>query len=104
MASNRLLRERGIDPRIPYTVDADGFLTADAPGFAGRRVLDDKGAKGDANEAVIKALDRGRRARRARAAQAPVPALLALEEAADLPQYAAMVHRARQAVHAEHEG
>ena len=56
MASNRMLRERGIDPRIPYTVDADGFLTADAPGFAGRRVLDDKGAKGDANEAVIKAL------------------------------------------------
>ncbi len=56
MASNRALRERGIDPRIPYTVDADGFLTADAPGFAGRRVLDDKGAKGDANEAVIKAL------------------------------------------------
>ncbi len=56
MASNRLLRERGIDPRIPYTVDADGFLTADAPGFEGRRVIDDKGAKGDANEAVIKAL------------------------------------------------
>ncbi len=56
MASNRMLRERGIDPRIPYTVDADGFLTEDAPGFAGRRVLDDKGNKGDANEAVIRAL------------------------------------------------
>ena len=56
MASNRMLRERGIDPRIPYTVDADGFLTEDAPGFVGRRVLDDKGNKGDANEAVIKAL------------------------------------------------
>ena len=56
MASNRMLRDRGIDPAIPYTVDADGFLTDDAPGFAGRRVLDDKGAKGDANEAVIKAL------------------------------------------------
>ncbi|WP_158807926.1 isoleucine--tRNA ligase [Beijerinckia sp. L45] len=56
MASNRLLRERGIDPRIPYTVDADGFLTEDAPGFVGRRVLDDKGNKGDANEAVIAAL------------------------------------------------
>ena len=55
-ASNRMLRERGIDPRIPYTVDADGFLTADAPGFTGRRVYDDKGVKGDANEAVIKAL------------------------------------------------
>ena len=56
MASNRMLRERGIDPRIPYTVDADGFLTADAPGFEGRRVIDDKGAKGDANDAIIKAL------------------------------------------------
>lgn len=56
MASNRLLRERGIDPRIPYTVDADGFLTADAPGFEGRRVIDDKGNKGDANDAVIAAL------------------------------------------------
>ncbi|VVB47128.1 isoleucyl-tRNA synthetase [Beijerinckiaceae bacterium RH AL1] len=56
MASNRMLRERGIDPRIPYTVDADGFLTAEAPGFGGRRVIDDKGNKGDANEAIIKAL------------------------------------------------
>ena len=55
-ASNRRLRERGIDPRIPYTVDADGFLTEDAPGFAGRRVIDNKGNKGDANEAVIAAL------------------------------------------------
>jgi isoleucyl-tRNA synthetase len=56
MASGKMLRERGIDTRIPYTVDADGFLTKDAPGFEGRRVIDDKGNKGDANEAVIKAL------------------------------------------------
>ena len=55
-ANTRALQASGIDTRIPYTVDADGFLTADAPGFAGRRVLDDKGAKGDANEAVIAAL------------------------------------------------
>ena len=41
---------------IPYTVDADGRFTEQAPGFAGRRVLNDKGEKGDANEAVIKAL------------------------------------------------
>ena len=32
------------------------FLTKDAPGFTGKRVIDDKGNKGDANEAVIKAL------------------------------------------------
>ncbi|MGD0634894.1 MAG: isoleucine--tRNA ligase [Beijerinckiaceae bacterium] len=56
MANGRRLAERGIDTRIPYTVDADGFLTEDAPGFVGRRVLDDKGNKGDANDAVIKAL------------------------------------------------
>ena len=50
------LEARGIDTRIPYTVDADGFFTKEAPGFEGRRVIDDKGNKGDANEAVIKAL------------------------------------------------
>ncbi len=55
-ANTRRLRAENIDTRIPYTVDADGFLTADAPGFEGRRVIDDKGAKGDANEAVIQAL------------------------------------------------
>jgi len=50
------LVERGIDTTIPYTVDADGCFTDLAPGFAGKRVLTDKGEKGDANEAVIKAL------------------------------------------------
>jgi isoleucyl-tRNA synthetase len=52
----RELAERGIDRRIPSTVDGDGFLTSQAPGFEGKRVIDDKGNKGDANEAVIKAL------------------------------------------------
>ncbi len=56
MANTRQLLARDIDTRIPTTVDADGFLTDDAPGFTGRRVYDDKGAKGDANDAVIKAL------------------------------------------------
>jgi len=56
LASTRYLQARGIDTRIPYTVDADGAFTADAPGFEGRRVLTDKGAKGDANEAVFAAL------------------------------------------------
>ncbi|MBX3519376.1 MAG: isoleucine--tRNA ligase [Xanthobacteraceae bacterium] len=56
MASGKMLAERGIDTHIPFTVDADGRLTKEAPGFEGRRVLDDKGNKGDANEAVIKAL------------------------------------------------
>ncbi len=56
MASGRMLAQRGIDTRIPYTVDADGFYTKEAPGFPGKRVIDDKGNKGDANDAVIKAL------------------------------------------------
>jgi isoleucyl-tRNA synthetase len=50
------LHARGINTTIPYTVDADGRFTEQAPGFAGRRVLTDEGEKGDANEAVIKAL------------------------------------------------
>ncbi|MFY9837840.1 MAG: class I tRNA ligase family protein, partial [Xanthobacteraceae bacterium] len=50
------LAERGINTTIPYTVDADGRFTEQAPGFAGKRVLTDKGEKGDANDAVIKAL------------------------------------------------
>ena len=54
--NRRFLTERGIDTSIPYTVDADGFFTKEAPGFEGRRVIDDKGNNGDANEAVIRAL------------------------------------------------
>jgi isoleucyl-tRNA synthetase len=50
------LAARGINTAIPYTVDADGRFTEQAPGFTGKRVLTDKGEKGDANEAVIKAL------------------------------------------------
>jgi isoleucyl-tRNA synthetase len=50
------LAARGINTVIPYTVDEHGALTEQAPGFTGRRVLTDKGEKGDANEAVIKAL------------------------------------------------
>ncbi|MCA0433683.1 MAG: isoleucine--tRNA ligase, partial [Proteobacteria bacterium] len=55
-ANQRALRERGIDTHIPETVDADGFFTKDAPGFEGKRVITDKGEKGDANETVIAAL------------------------------------------------
>jgi isoleucyl-tRNA synthetase len=54
--TQQMLRERSIDTRIPYTVDGDGFYTAEAPGFEGKRVITDAGEKGDANEAVIKAL------------------------------------------------
>ncbi|MDJ0449788.1 isoleucine--tRNA ligase [Methylocystis sp. JR02] len=53
MANGRRLAESGIDNRIPYTVDEDGFYTTEAPGFGGKRVLTEKGEKGDANEAVM---------------------------------------------------
>jgi isoleucyl-tRNA synthetase len=56
MNSQKMLRERDIDTTIPFTVDADGVFTNDAPGFTGKRVLKENGDKGDANEAVIKAL------------------------------------------------
>jgi isoleucyl-tRNA synthetase len=56
MASGKMLAERGIDAHIPFTVGPDGALTKEAPGFEGKRVIDDKGNKGDANDAVIKAL------------------------------------------------
>jgi isoleucyl-tRNA synthetase len=55
-ANSATLAARGINTTIPYTVDADGRLTEQAPGFTGKRVLTDKGEKGDANDAVIKAL------------------------------------------------
>ncbi len=56
------IEARGIDSTIPFTVDDAGYYTKDAPGFGPdreggpARVIDDKGKKGDANDAVIKAL------------------------------------------------
>ncbi len=56
MANGQQLTKRGINTAIPFTIDDDSFYTAQAPGFEGKRVITDKGEKGDANEAVIKAL------------------------------------------------
>jgi isoleucyl-tRNA synthetase len=56
MANARELEARGINTTIPYTVDENGAFTDHAPGFTDKRVINDKGEKGDANEAVIKAL------------------------------------------------
>jgi isoleucyl-tRNA synthetase len=55
-AHARELEARGISSAIPYTVDENGAFTQQAPGFTGKRVITDKGEKGDANEAVIEAL------------------------------------------------
>jgi isoleucyl-tRNA synthetase len=56
MDNKSLLDAAGFDTAIPYTVDENGAFTEAAPGFTGKRVINDKGEKGDANEAVIKAL------------------------------------------------
>ncbi|MEJ2626053.1 MAG: class I tRNA ligase family protein, partial [Pseudolabrys sp.] len=50
------LEARGINTSIPYTVDENGAFTEAAPGFTGKRVINDKGETGDANKAVIEAL------------------------------------------------
>jgi isoleucyl-tRNA synthetase len=55
-ANRGMLEGRGINPSIPYTVDENGAFTEQAPGFTGKRVINDKGEKGDANKAVIEAL------------------------------------------------
>ena len=55
-ANARAVAERGIGTTIPYPVDENGAFTSQAPGFTGKRVLTDTGDKGDANDAVIKAL------------------------------------------------
>ncbi len=51
------LENRKVDTTIPFTVNEAGFFTAEARGFEGKRVVDDKGKFGDANDAVIKALN-----------------------------------------------
>ena len=56
MSKKSLLDAAKINTAIPYTVDENGAFTEAAPGFTGKRVINDKGEKGDANEAVIKAL------------------------------------------------
>ena len=56
MSKKSLLDTAKIETAIPYTVDENGAFTEQAPGFTGKRVINDKGEKGDANEAVIKAL------------------------------------------------
>jgi isoleucyl-tRNA synthetase len=57
MANRKMLEARGLDARIPDTVDAFGRYTAECPGFEGLEIirLDGKkrGEDGPANKAVI---------------------------------------------------
>src|SRR6516165_10831465 len=56
MENRALLDASHINTAVPYTVDEKGAFTDHAPGFAGKRVITGAGEKGDANEAIIKAL------------------------------------------------
>ena len=53
------LEVRGINPGIPYTVDENGAFTEAAPGFTGKRVINDKGKKGEPTK-CDRGADRGR--------------------------------------------
>ena len=101
MASGRKLTERGIDTRIPYTVDDAGFYTKEAPGFDGARVHRRQRQEGRRQQARHRRARRARHDGRARPPQAPVPALVALEEADHLPQHAAVVRLHGQAHHGQ---
>ncbi len=64
MDAAHALEKRGIDTRLPFTVDDAGHFTKDAPGFGpdreggAARVIDDNGKKGNANQSVIDELIR----------------------------------------------
>ena len=100
-ANARALEARGINTAIPYTVDENGAFTAQAPGFDGQARHQRQGREGRRQRGGDQGAGRGRHAHRARPAQASVSAFLALEEAGDLPQHAAMVHRHGQAASTE---
>ena len=55
-ANEAALKAASIDHAIPFTVNADGVFTPEAPGFEGKSVITSEGKKGDANQAVIDAL------------------------------------------------
>ena len=81
--------------RCPDTVSADGFYLPNVPLFAGRSIYRPDGKPGDANEAVIAAIDAAGGLLARGTFGALLSAFLAIEGAADLPQYAAMVHQLR---------
>ena len=91
------LAARGINTTIPYTVDDDGALHRSGAGLHRQARAHRQGREGRRQRGRDQGADRRRHADRARPAQAPVSAFLALEEAGDLPQHAAMVHRDGQA-------
>ena len=82
---------------VPHTVAEDSSYYPDIPLFAGERIFDDKGRDGRRQRGGGQGARGRRRARRARTLEAPIPAFVALQGAAPVPQHAAMVHRHGQA-------
>ncbi len=78
---------------VPDTVGPDGVYLPSVPLFAGRTVYRPDGKPGDANEAVIAAIDAAGGLLARGSARPFLPAFLAVEGAADLSQHAAMVHQ-----------
>jgi len=56
VAKREEIEALGISSAIPFCVADDSSYTEDAPGFPDVRIMDDKGKKGKANQAVITAL------------------------------------------------
>ena len=56
VAKRNEIEAKGISSDIPFPVADDGSYTDEAPGFGDVRIIDDKGKKGKANQAVITAL------------------------------------------------
>ena len=92
-ANARELNARGISTAIPYTVDENGAFTDACARLHWQTRNQRQGREGRRQRSCHQGVDRGRQAARAWPAQASIPAFLALEEAGDLPQHAAMVHR-----------
>ena len=97
-ANARELEARGINTAIPYTVDENGAFTDARAGLRRQARHQRQGREGRRQRGGDQGAGRRRHADRARAAEASVSAFLALEEAGDLPQHAAMVHRDGQAI------
>ena len=92
-ANARELEARGINTIIPYTVDENGALDRSGAGLHRQARHQRQGRKGRRQRGRDQGPDRARHVAGARPAQASISAFLAFQEAGDLPQHAAMVHR-----------
>ena len=93
----RSCKQRGIDTDHPLHRRRRRALHQGRAGLRGQARHRRQGQQGRRQRGRHQGAGRGRRADRARPAQAPVPPLLALQEARHLPQHAAVVHRHGQA-------